>query len=158
MRKGDPPQGVLLFDKNITATGQLIVARFNGVDLAFARIDNPLIPAVIEREFKNVGPVKGIFELTNTNFRKVNASFVGSISGHQQCTIDALGAFKRTAIENVFLTNLIKLERCTQDGDSGSALIDSKNRLLGIVIGRDEEASYAMHLNDIIDFFQTSKL
>ena len=50
------------------------------------------------------------------------------------------------------------LNRCTLDGDSGAPLFDQNNRVVGVIVGTDREGSYALHINDIINFFQTSKL
>lgn len=159
VRKGDPPQTILLSNDLITSTAQLIVAKFNGVDFGFAKLDNPQIPGVIERIIKQVNkPVKGVFGLNISNYRSANASFYGISSGLKSCTIEDLGIVKNTKLPNVFLTNLIMLEKCTQDGDSGAPLFDQKNRLVGVIIGTDKDGSYALHVNDIIDFFQTSKL
>ncbi len=158
VRKGDPPQSILLFNDIITSTAQLIVAMFNGIDFGFARIDDPQIPAVIERLIKEVGPVRGVFGLTFSNYRSVNVSFYGTSSKFRNCTIADLGVVKNTRFQNIFLTNLIMLNRCTLDGDSGAPLFDQHNRLVGVIIGTDRDGSYALHINDVIDFFQTSNL
>lgn len=155
-RKGHPAEHILLFDEAITTTADLLRGQFNGVDIAFARIDNPLIPQVIELIIKAVGPVKGILDLNESNTTGARLSFFGRTSGLQSCKAVLLRAVKATAFHNVFLTNLIKMELCTQDGDSGAPVFDQRNRMVGIIIGRDNENSYAMHINDILQFFQTS--
>jgi hypothetical protein len=49
-RRGDAPQSILLFNNVIAATAQLTVAVFNGIDFGFAKLDNPQVPEVIERD------------------------------------------------------------------------------------------------------------
>lgn len=156
--KGDQPEAISFFDETISSTAQMQRGRFNRIDLAFARIDNPQIPQVIEIIIKTVGPVKGFFDLTPSNINTVNLSFLGSTSGFKNCVAVSLGAVKRTSFKNIFLTNLIKLERCTADGDSGAPLFDQKNRVVGIIVGRDKENSFAIPISDVIEFFQKSKL
>lgn len=158
VRKGDTPQSILLFDEFITSTAQLIVAVFSGIDFALARIDDPQIPAVIEKLIKEVGPVRGILGLNYSNYKSVNVSFYGTSSKFKNCTISELGIVKNTRFQNIYLTNLIMLNRCTLDGDSGAPLFDQNNRVVGVIVGTDREGSYALHINDIINFFQTSKL
>jgi hypothetical protein len=158
VRQGDPPQSILLFNDVIASTAQLTVATFNGIDFGFAKVDNPRIPEVIERIINEVGSVKGVFGLTLSNVHTVQLAFYGTSSRRRSCTVTELGAVKNTKFENIFLRNLIKLNRCTMDGDSGAPVFDQKNRLVGVIIGRDEDASYALHINDIISFFQTSNL
>ncbi len=158
VRKGDAPQSILLFNEIITSTARLIVAIFNGIDFALAKIDNPQIPAVIERLIKEVGPVRGTLGLNYTNYKSVNVSFYGATSRFRNCIISDLGIVKNTKFQNIYLTNLIMLNKCTLDGDSGAPLFDQNNRLLGVIIGTDREGSYALHINDVINFFQTSKL
>jgi hypothetical protein len=156
-RTGSPAEKVLLFDNVLTATGDLLRARFNGIDIAFARVDNPLIPQVIEFLIKSAGPVKGVLDLNESNVSGARLSFFGRTSKLQPCRAISLRGVKATEFRDVFLTNLIKMEPCTQDGDSGAPVFDQRNRVVGIIIGRDNESSYAMHINDIIQFYQDSK-
>jgi V8-like Glu-specific endopeptidase len=158
VRKGDPAQSILLFNDIITSTAQLIVAVFNGIDFALAKVDNPQSPQIIERIIKEAGPVGGVLGLNYNNYKTVVPSFYGITSKFQNCTISDLGVIKNTKFAHVFLTNLIKLEKCTQSGDSGAPLFDQQNRLMGVIVGDDRDGSYALHINDITDFFQSSKL
>lgn len=155
-RSGDPIEQVLLFDESLTATANLLRGQFNGIDIAFGRIDNPLVPQVIELLIKSAGVMRGLLDLNEGNAKAAQLSFCGRTSGLQPCQAEVLRAVKATAFENIFLTNLIKLNLCTQDGDSGAPVFDQNNRIVGIVIGRDNQNSYAMHINDIIQFFQNS--
>jgi hypothetical protein len=157
-RRGDAPQSILLFNNVIASTAQLTVAIFNGIDIGFAKLDNPQVPEVIERIIKEVGPVKGAFGLTLANVNSVQLSFYGISSRRRACFVSELGAVKSTDFENIYLTNLIKLNKCTLDGDSGAPVFDQHNRLVGVIIGSDDDASYALHINDITRFFQSSNL
>lgn len=159
VRRGGLAQTILLFDEIITTSAQLIVARFKEIDFAFAKIDNPQIPNVVEKEIKGVGAVNGILGLTHSNYTSVNVSFYGSTSGlNKNCSILELGAKKKTQFSNIILANLIRLKKCTLDGDSGAPLFDDQNRIVGVIVGSDNNSSYALHINDIINFFQTSNL
>ncbi|GAA0556849.1 trypsin-like peptidase domain-containing protein [Chitinophaga japonensis] len=157
-RKGDPPQSIRLFNDVIASTARLTVAVFNGIDFGFAKVDNPQVPEVIERIIKEVGAVKGVFGLTRANVHTAQLSFYGISSGRRPCAVTELGAVKNTNLQHIFLTNLIKLSRCTLDGDSGAPVFDQQNRLVGVIIGRDDDASYALHISDITRFFQSSNL
>jgi hypothetical protein len=158
VRKGDASQSILLFNEIISSTAQLVVAIFDGIDFALARIDNPQVPQIIERIIREVGPVRGVLGLTYSNYQSVRPSFYGTSSKLRNCSISDLGAVKNTKFANIFLTNLVKLNRCTLDGDSGAPLFDQNNRLIGVILGTDNEASYALHIDDVTNFFQNSKL
>lgn len=158
VRKGDPPQTIQLDNNDISTTAKLITAKFKDSDIGFARLDNPASPLIFEKVFKSAGPMKGTFSLTLANSTQVSLSFCGLISGVRACTIKELGATKKTALDNVFLTNLIKLEKCSEPGDSGAAVFDSKSRLVGVILGADNDSDYALHIDDVLNFFQTSKL
>jgi hypothetical protein len=158
VRNGDNPLQIALFNSQIESTATLVTAVFGGIDFGFARIDHPRIPSVVERSIPQVGSLKGILRLNTSNYRNVLPAFYGSTSGYRECSIRGIGAIVHTRFPNVFLDNLIMLNRCTQDGDSGAPLFDDQNRLLGFIVGRDEEASYALHISDILEFFQSSNL
>jgi len=158
VRKGDPPQAIRLENEDISTTAQLITARFNGVDIGFARLDNPQMPLIIEQQIKSEGPTAGTFSLTLTNAGQAVLKFHGVISQSQPCTFKDLGAIKNTSLTNIFLTNLIKLEKCSVPGDSGAAVFDNKRRLVGVIVGADNESDYALHIDDVLNFFQKSKL
>lgn len=155
-RRGHPPEEIVISNNAISATADLLRGQFNGLDIAFARIDNPLVPEVIEPLIRSVGEVKGVLDLDDSNVSTARLSFCGRTSGLRQCRVRSLRAKKATEFQNVFLTNLIKLERCTVDGDSGAPVFDQRSRIVGVVIGRDNDYSYAMPINDIIQFYQDS--
>jgi hypothetical protein len=158
-RNGDKPIDISFFNDEIESTATLITATFGGIDFGFARIHEPIVPEVIERVVPGVGRLKGTLRLTKSNYKNViDPSLFGATSKLIACTIRDVGIRKKTKYPNVFLTNLIMLERCTQDGDSGAPLFDADDRLMGFVVGRDEEASYALHIGDILEFFQDSNL
>lgn len=155
IRKGDGSQTIRCFNDIISAGGQLIVGRYGGIDVAFARLNNP---AIAEKFIKGAGPASGFFQLTNGNFQAAKTKFFGSTSGTTPCRVVALGAVKDTVFTGVKLKNLVKLNLCSLPGDSGSAVYDEKRRIVGIIVGSDTLNSFAVHIDDVIDFFQTSKL
>jgi hypothetical protein len=155
IRKGDSSQTIKCFNDIISAGGQLIVGRYGGIDVAFAKLNNP---AIAEKVIKGAGPASGFFQLTNANFQTAKTKFFGSTSGTTVCRVVALGAVKDTIFTGVMLKNLIKLNLCSLPGDSGSAVYDEKRRIVGIIVGSDTLNSFAVHIDDVIDFFQTSKL
>lgn len=157
-RSGDSPQAVEIFDNLITAKARLIRGTYDGIDIAFAKIDNPKIPQIIEKTIKDAGPVNGFFRLTNGNFGNQKLSFFGSVSGTVNCTVISLGAVKPTRFNNIFLTNLIKFNRCTLDGDSGAAIYNQHRKIVGVIVGRDTINSYALQIEDVIQYFQDSNL
>jgi hypothetical protein len=158
VRRGDPPQPIVFFDNAISSTAQLIHARYNGLDIAFARVDHPLEPQIMERSIGNLGPLRGFFDLNPSNAGTVALSFLGRTSGLQRCNVIGFRAVKGTVFKNVFLTNLLRMPLCTQGGDSGAPVFDQRQRLVGIVIGRDTRNSFALHINDVLAYFQTLNL
>lgn len=156
--EGDIPEPVIFSNEQISTSGQLHAGQFDGVDVAFAQVDRPIVPQVIEKVIKTVGPLKGYFDLTYGNISSTQLAFVGISSGFTQCQAIDLGAIKPTTFLNIYLTNLIKLNRCTEDGDSGAPLFDNRNRVAGIIVGRDRDFSYALPIFDVISFFKQSKL
>lgn len=158
LRNGDAPQQILLTDGTIKSTGQLVVARFNGIDFALAQLDDPQDPAIIERSIKEIGPVNGFFTIDESNYKFVSTSFYGISSHHQDCNITEIRAVKHVSPPGIYLTNLIKFSPCTEDGDSGAPVIDQNQNMVGVIIGKDKKGSYALHIDDVINFFQTSNL
>ena len=155
-RKDNNRQNIEFYDDFIGSTARLFVSRFDGIDFGFARVDNPALP---ENALKGNGVVKGYISLNNGNYRLYKMLFSGITSGPaRKCTITELGAVKDTHFKNIFLTNLIKLNSCTDHGDSGAPLYDTEGRIAGVMVGFDKDASYALHIDDIIQFFQSSKL
>jgi len=116
------------------------------------------MPLVFEQQIKAEGPAAGTFSLTLRNAGQAVLKFHGVISQSQSCTFKELGAIKQTELPNIFLTNLIKLEKCSVPGDSGAPVFDSRRRLVGVIVGADNEADYALHIDDVLNFFQRSKL
>lgn len=158
VRKGDTPQIILISNGLITSTAELIVGIFNNIDFGFARIDDPLTPTIIENVISEVGIVNGFFNVNKLNFQTIDSSFYGTSSHLTKCRIMGVEAIKNTRFPHIYMTNLLRLEKKTIDGDSGAPVFNDQNRLLGVVIGSDKNYSYAIHINDIINYFQTSKL
>lgn len=154
-KEPDNRQSIIIYNSIIESTAQLFVAKFNGIDFGFARVDNPLLT---EKSIKEFGLVKGYISLNRSNYQSFKMSFRGISSGLQECKVLDLGAVKDTQFENIFLTNLIKLNKCTDHGDSGAPLFDKQGRIAGVMVGFDKDSSYALHIDDIIQFFQSSKL
>ena len=98
------------------------------------------------------------FTLTYSNMPEVRLFFSGSVSKLKACTPIALNAKKLTAFPNVYLTHLIKLRKATKPGDSGAPLFDERQKITGIIVGHDEDYSYAIPIHKVIEFFQQSKL
>ncbi len=155
VRRGDAPQRILLFNDLITSSADLIISQFNGIDFGFAHINDP---SSITRVIKQLGPMTGFLALNQANLHSFNLFFYGIVSHLHNCIPLELGVIKRTKLPNIFLTNLIRFQICTQDGDSGAAVFDQQRRMVGAIIGKDNEGSYALHVNDIISFFQNAKL
>ncbi|MDR7209897.1 hypothetical protein [Flavobacterium piscis] len=154
-REPQNDQKIIIYDSIIESTAKLFIAKFNGIDFGFARVSNPLL---IEKTIKQFGPVTGYISLNSSNSHSFKMSFQGITSGLRQCKVLNFDAVKDTQFKNIFLTNLIRLNRCTELGDSGAPLFDSQGRIAGAMVGFDKDSSYALHIDDIIQFFQSSKL
>ncbi|OXA93798.1 hypothetical protein [Flavobacterium hercynium] len=154
--KNTPEQFIEFYDQQSKSEARLMVSRFDGIDFGIAQLKN--IGDIME-DFKGYGPMTGFLTLNNSNYKLFKMLFSGRISGAaKQCKIMELGAIKETDFQGIFLTNLIKLQKCTDHGDSGAPLFDLKGRLAGVMVGFDQDWSYALHINDIIRFFQSTKL
>lgn len=158
VRKGHPPQNIRINNPTMTAKASLICARFNKIDFGFAKIQHPDSPDVIEHTIRGIGPANGFVALTYANYKKAALAFVGMVSGYRKCKIVALNVVKWIPEKQTYLTNLIQLEHCTQNGDSGAPVFDQFNRIAGFVVGNDADGSYALHINDILTYFQTKNL
>lgn len=158
VRRGHPPQDIRFNNPAMTAKASLICARFNKIDFGFAKIQHPDSPDVIEHTIRGIGPVNGFVALSYSNYRKAALAFVGIASGYRKCRITALNVVKWIPEKQTYLTNLIQFEHCTHDGDSGAPVFDQFKRVAGFVVGKDAEGSYALHINDILTYFQTKNL
>jgi len=54
-------------------------------------------------------------------------------------------------LERCYIRGLIQIERCAVGGDSGAAVTDSDNRLIGIVLGSDPDYTYIISAYNIQD-------
>ena len=76
------------------------------------------------------------------------------------------GSFTRTIVDNstsvstayVRFEDLISVDLCTLNGDSGSPVLFDSNRVIGIVIGGDDRVTYILPYHQVKSFLSLSIL
>lgn len=57
--------------------------------------------------------------------------------------------------DNMFqMTGLLRLSKCAQPGDSGAPVLDSKRRIVGMIVGGNDDFSFAIPIQTIINQLQ----
>jgi hypothetical protein len=110
--------------------GSLRAGTMTGVDAAKLALDPP--PASPATVLPGIGRVRGWRPTTYPGDRNTPVRMFGATSGFQTGTISNPAA----SLPAYDLEAAILVEIATQDGDSGSALIDPENLLLGFLVGR----------------------
>ncbi len=151
---------IVLFDDEIQIDAYLEKAIFNGIDVAIARIDDPI---KIENSIPENGVPVGIKIINSSNFKNFPINKFGRISHETQGQIIGFSGLISTDIANVFLNNLIVAELKTEKGDSGSPVFDSSLNLIGIVVGgfkgdASDMLTLIIPIAKIIDFAQMTPL
>lgn len=129
-----PAQGVSgpAFDSPVPGPrfGALRAGTMTEIDAAKIALDAP--PASPATVLPGIGRVHGWRPLTYPGDQSTTVRMFGATSGFQTGTISN----PATNLPSQNLDAAILVEIQTQDGDSGSALVDTENLLLGFLVGR----------------------
>jgi hypothetical protein len=113
-----------------TRFGRLSAGTMTGIDAAKVELlQPPSDPATL---LPGIGRVRGWRPTTFPGDQNTTVRLFGASSGFQTGTLVNPG----TTLPGANLTAAILVEITTQGGDSGSALVDPENLLLGFLVGR----------------------
>jgi len=117
-----------------TRFGRLLAGTMTGIDAAKLELLNP--PADAATLLPGIGRVRGWRPTTFPGDQGTTVRLFGASSGFQTGTLVNPG----TALPGANLDAAILVEINTQGGDSGCALVDPENLLLGFLVGRGSSA------------------
>ncbi|WP_315824152.1 hypothetical protein [Paraflavitalea speifideaquila] len=123
------------------------------VDAAVARLDdeNSLSDRVDE-----LGEPEDLHAVNGEDIGTLKLSFCGAMSGKRTgIGIKACGQTRpyniSAAHPGLFLKDLIELEKCSEEGDSGAPVMDDQKNIIGIIIGADLTSTYVVPIQNIIN-------
>lgn len=146
---------ILLYNNEIMTTAVLYASIFKGIDFGFAKVSRP---EFIEKKIKRIGNFTGFYTFNRNNYKNARLFFCGANSGLKECFLQDIFVTKN--YYDTQFNNLLKLNFCSTNGDSGAPVFDRKYRIVGFILGGDqlEQASYALSINDIVSYFQSLNL
>lgn len=153
---------VTLQDAKTTIAGKTIEGIRDGeIDAALVQIDKKDLPNILN-VVSGLGKITGVRESTTTT--DVNAGFPvflnGMTSHFQKGKVTGVYCDVKIHYDGVEhqLTNLISIANdgtaITQGGDSGAAVLDIDNKLVGIIVGGNLSTSYAIKAKIIFSKLQ----
>lgn len=116
--------------------GSLTFGTMIGVDAAKIRLDDPADAANI---LPGIGTISGWRPVTYPGDEQASVRMVGALSGLTAGTI----VHPAVVMPTIGLDAAILANIPSQEGDSGAALIDAQNHVLGFLVGRATGALYA---------------
>ncbi|MBE2219606.1 MAG: hypothetical protein IAE90_15450 [Ignavibacteria bacterium] len=145
---------IKLYNQNIAIDACLEMAIYGGIDAGVARISNPHF---IDNFFKdtNIVPI-GFMKINYENYKDIPVWMVGASSGKQKGFIRNVGIIKIK--DNVVFSDLLQVDIYTQKGDSGSAMLDDNNQVIGILFARENAHSYFFPITKIVEYFKMQLL
>lgn len=133
---------------------------FEDIDAAIARLH----PRDIRNGIPGHGKPKGyyIVNFYNLNImRRKRFLLYGAITKNVSTRLLEIG---KVIVDNpynnqVYLTDLIKMQRCAHPGDSGAPVFETRSmNLLGIVVGSDNRFTYLIPIDKILNRFHAEFL
>lgn len=132
--------------------GQVVEARLSEhTDSALISLDfSDAVTAIVN----GFHPISGYRSIVKDDINKLTVGFCGAASGIRTNILVRGYKLNKTAIyppltKLTRLSNLIALNRCTQEGDSGAAVLDVDNRIVGMIVGQDESFTYVIPIQQI---------
>lgn len=117
--------------------GNFLRSSRNGTDAAAILVDSPPdFPFYIE----GIGRVQGWRPVHDPADRNIGVRIHGAYSGNQ----DGYIMYPQATFYDPGLRNVILATVPTHEGDSGAALLDSNNYILGLLVGRAEKYNLAL--------------
>ena len=123
------------------------------VDAGVALLDD--VDALADR-IDELGMPSDIHLVTDDDINKLEIQFCGAKSG--KVTGKKIKACNQRRSYNIspqhsdiFLRDLIELDKCSEDGDSGAPVMDDSGNLIGIVVGADDSSTYVIPIQNIIN-------
>jgi hypothetical protein len=140
--------------------GKVIEGRLDAFnDVALVQLNESVL---INNDIKDIGEISGTrtlqsiedgFQPQSVQLRmfgaKTNAVTKGFI---ESCNASQTIVYLNGAFEHE-LHGLIQVEKMSQPGDSGSAVLDMSNQLVGILVAADNKFSYVLPIENVVQNF-----
>lgn len=132
------------------------------MDVALAKISEQNL---LQNVFYNYnGRVNGITHISSGDIRKRKVYLFGRSSGKSSGVIKDnyqglvyLKGYPEKALKGGELWNLIVTSKISEKGDSGAAVVDANNRVIGILVGGNSKSSYVIPISTIINKFNINE-
>ncbi len=133
------------------------------MDAALAKLnDKDLLQNVF---YDYNGKVNGISYVSSVDIRNKRTVYLfGRTSGRRKGTIIDnnqgivyLNGYPKDTLEKGELWNLIITSKISKPGDSGAAVVDSNNKVIGILVGSNQKHSFVIPISTIINKFNLNK-
>lgn len=134
-RRQHPPGSALPFscpvppDAGAGALGRLVRGTMRGIDAAAISID---APATASLSIMNIGRIRGWRPVSTPGDEGTVVRMFGAASGYVIGRI----AYASVDLPKFGLESAILCEMPTRKGDSGAAIVDNENLVLGLLVGR----------------------
>lgn len=141
---------------NIATVGWGKIDEF--VDAGVALLEDP---GSLEEEIDFLGKPVGKYAVIADDVNSLSVSFCGAKSGLvPDKLIKGCHAIQsvNTPAGKIVFNDLIQIERCSDFGDSGAPVIDQYKRLVGIIEGGDNEYTYIIPIQNIINRIKITPL
>lgn len=146
-----------------TVIGDVIAGRFSQrEDFALVRLNNPGQVSQLPNGFGT--PFFDILSQPGSSHVGKTAHMIGAFSNFQQGKILAPyqeGEYQVPGLPIQTMKGLIKTERIASEGDSGAAVFiqdGNRNRVVGLLIGFNTEASYVLQISEFCTAFNVDIL
>ena len=122
------------------------------VDAGVAELDNDFF---ITENIDGLGTPKSIYTVTTDDEEKLKLSFCGAKSG-LVTGIPVKGCHATKEVDlpmgsKITFTDLIQVRKSADAGDSGAPVVDEHGRLVGIIEGSDDQFTYIIPIQNIIN-------
>jgi hypothetical protein len=122
-------------DPNMTRLGLMTFGTRTGIDAAKIELDDP---SSASQEIPSIGPVAGWRPVAVPGDESLSVRLFGAVSGFQRGTI----IHPSVELPGNNLDAVILAHIPTESGDSGAALVDPENLVLGFLVGRATSGPY----------------
>jgi hypothetical protein len=128
-------------------------AEDNLVDAAIAR---PLNPADVKDEILEIGPLAGVASGTLGMAIKKSGRTTGLTTGEIQ-QVDVTSTVQYGENKTALFTDQLLAGAMSQGGDSGSAVLDTQNRLIGLLFAGSENSTIINRIEHVFSALGVSR-
>jgi len=142
---------------NDTGEAGIILGKFtegklnNFTDSALVLLDNP---DSLSKNIYQLGNIADTRAVDSNDVDNLLVRFCGAYSGVvTDVCVRSYGISKQgdypNAVSPQYLNELIQLDKCSQEGDSGAAVLDSENKIIGIILGSNDDSTFVIPIQSI---------